>query len=44
MEAKGAQQSEYVKKIKEALKLANERNKWQTNFLAKNEKIYSEKL
>jgi hypothetical protein len=44
MEVKEKLQNDYVRKIKEALKVANERKKIQMNFIAQNEKVYNEKL
>lgn len=44
MEVKEKLQNDYVKKIKDALRVANERKKTQNNFITQNEKIYNEKL
>lgn len=44
MEFKEKLQNDYVRKIKEALKVANERKKTHQNYITQNEKIFNEKL
>ena len=44
MEFKEKLQNDYVRKIKEALKVANERKKTHMNYITQNEKKYNEKL